>query len=123
MAHFAEIDENGIVNNVIVVSNDVLDSNNEEASGIDFLEPLFGHRNWKQTSYNAKIRKNYAGIGFVYDVQRNAFIEPKPYPSWTLDEPTCRWQSPTPYPTDGFTYFWNEAELAWNLQDFSGSEA
>ena len=88
---------------------------------------------YKQTSYNTvggihlqggtPLRKNFAGIGFTYDYQRDAFIPPKPYPSWELNEETCQWNAPTPQPTDGFTYNWNEANIAWELQDFSEPEA
>jgi hypothetical protein len=86
---------------------------------------------YKQTSYNTNrgihalggqpFRKNFAGIGFLYDAQLDAFIPPKPFNSWFLDEVTCQWEAPTPYPTDGFTYNWNESELAWELMDFSES--
>lgn len=119
MAHFAELDENGVVLQVIVVhNNELLDSNGveNEAKGIAFCQSLFGATtNWKQTSYNGNIRKNYAGIGFSYDVGRDAFISPKPYPSWILDENTCRWQAPVPYPTDGGNYYWDEATQSWVL--------
>jgi len=116
MAHYAFLDTNNIVTDVIVGI--------DETELIEGLEPetWYGNRRGqvcKRTSYNGKIRKNYAGIGFTYDANRNAFIAPKPFDSWILDEATCRWQSPTPYPTDGFTYSWNEAELDWELMDFS----
>jgi hypothetical protein len=115
MAHFAKV-ENGIVVNVIVAEQDVIDSG------------IFGH-GWVQTSYNTRngvhygqdgqpdggiaLRKNYAGIGYSYDSVRDAFISPQPYPSWTLDEDTCNWNSPTPYPTDGNIYAWDEATTSW----------
>ena len=118
MAHFAEIDDNNIVLRVLVTDNN--DPNGDE--GYQWLVNRLGGT-WVQTSYNNNIRKNFAGIGYTYDLQRDAFIAPKPFDSWTLDEATCRWQAPTPYPTDGFTYFWNEAELAWELADFSGNNA
>lgn len=94
MAHFAKLDENNIVLEVNVVNNNVLDPNNEEASGIAFLIELFGEGlNWKQTSYNGGIRKNYAGIGYTYDPIRDAFIPPKPDEGeWQLDEDTCLWK-------------------------------
>ena len=112
MSHFAELDENNIVIRVLVGDN------NLPNEGYDwFIENLGG--TWVQTSYNGNFRKNYAGLGFTYDPQRDAFIPPQPFESWTLDEDTCLWQAPTPYPTDGFTYSWNEAELAWELRDFS----
>jgi hypothetical protein len=118
MAHFAQIDENNLVIQVLVTDNN--DPNNDE--GYQWLLDNFAGT-WVKTSYNGNIRKNYAGIGFTYDSQRDAFIPPKPYPSWQLIEETCQWQSPVPYPTDGFTYLWNEADLAWELADFSGSDA
>ena len=115
MAHFAKLDENNVVLAVHVVNNDVITNNGVESEqlGIDFLTQLHGHINWKQTSYNNNIRKNYAGIGYVYDSTRDAFIPPKPYPSWTLNESTCQWNAPTPMPTDGTVYVWNEFELQW----------
>jgi hypothetical protein len=114
MAHFAKLDENNIVLEVNVVNNDVLDSSNEEASGIAFLtEWSGGYSNWKQTSYNATFRKHYAGPGWSYVPRLDAFIAPKPFESWLLDEETCRWQAPTPMPTDGKFYEWDEATLSW----------
>jgi hypothetical protein len=114
MAHFAKLDENNIVLEVNVVNNNALDLSNEEASGIAFLTQWSGgYSNWKQTSYNGTIRKNFAGNGFQYDAERNAFIAPKPFNSWTLDEATCCWQAPTPYPTDGKFYNWSEDDLTW----------
>lgn len=92
MAHFAEIDENNIVTQVIVVNNNAIDSSNEEASGIAFCQSLFGG-NWKQTSYNKTIRKNYACIGYTYDQERDAFIPPMPEEgNWALNEETCLWE-------------------------------
>jgi len=92
MAHFAKLDENNIVLEVLVVANDTLDVQNEEQSGIAFLKQLLGEEfNWKQTSYNSNFRKNYAGIGYVYDFERDAFIAPKPKNAVGLDEETCRW--------------------------------
>lgn len=114
MAHFTELDGN-LVTNVIVVNNEVLDSTNEEASGLDFLESIYGHRNFKQTSYNGNFRLNYAGIGFTYDEQRDAFIPPKPFASWVLNEDNCLWQAPVAYPTDGNRYAWNEDNQSWDL--------
>jgi hypothetical protein len=114
MAHFAKLDENNVVLEVNVVNNDVLDSSNEEASGIAFLtEWSGGYSNWKQTSYNATFRKHYAGPGWSYVARLDAFIAPKPYDSWILNEETCQWQAPTPYPTDGLMYQWVEADLNW----------
>ena len=98
MAHFAEINENGVVLRVIVVGNtDTSDANGVEKEhiGAAFCERLFGGT-WKQTSYNGNIRKNYAGIGYTYDAARDAFIPPQPGPEWTLDEYTCQWINPNP---------------------------
>lgn len=117
MAHFAKLDENNIVIDVNVVhNNELLDENNieREEKGIQFLiEWSKGHTNWKQTSYNATFRKNYAGIGDVYDAVRDAFIAPKPYSSWILNEETCRWNAPVPKPQDKKMYDWDEASLSW----------
>jgi hypothetical protein len=117
MAHFAKLDENNVVLAVHVVNNDVItvDGVESEQLGIDFLTQLHGHANWKQTSYNGTIRKNYAGIGYAYDSTRDAFIAPKLFNSWTLDEATCQWQAPTPYPTDGKYYYWSEDDLTWRI--------
>jgi hypothetical protein len=115
MAHFAQL-ENNIVKQVIVVSNqDILDENGQESEqkGIDFCSNLLGGT-WKQTSYNAKIRKNYAGIGYTYDEGRDAFIPPKPFNSWLLDEDTCQWKAPVDYPADGKRYIWNEEKTSWD---------
>jgi hypothetical protein len=115
MAHFAQI-ENNIVTQVIVVSNqDILDENGQESEqkGIDFCFNLL-NGTWLQTSYNGKIRKNYAGVGYTYDEGRDAFIAPKPFPSWVLNETTCQWKAPIDYPTDGKLYTWNEETQSWN---------
>jgi hypothetical protein len=114
MAHFAQL-ENNIVTKVIVVSNEVIideNGNESEQKGIDFCSNLLGG-NWKQTSYNGNFRKNFAGIGHTYDETRNAFIAPKPYNSWLLDEETCQWKAPVDKPTDDNFYIWNEANLNW----------
>ena len=117
MAHFAKLDENNIVLEVNVVNNNVLDMSNEEASGIAFLtEWSGGYSNWKQTSYNGTIRKNYAGIGYKYDATADVFIAPQPYPSWTLDE-NFDWQAPTPMPNDEGIYTWNESTLSWDTAE------
>jgi len=111
MAHFAKV-ENGVVTQVIVIEKEVLD---------------LGHwgdpKDWVQTSYNTQggvhtlggtpLRKNYAGVGFTYDSERDAFIPPKPYTSWVLDEETCLWNAPTPMPTDGKIYTWDETTTSW----------
>ena len=122
MAHFAELGMDNIVQRVIVVhNNELLDENNDEQEslGVAFCNGLFGGT-WVQTSYNGNIRKNFAGVGFTYDSTRDAFIAPKPYPSWVLDEETCRWETPTPMPTDppeGQTYRWDEDTTSWQLTD------
>ena len=106
MAHFAKVNEANIVIEVLVTDNDYPNE------GYDWLVETFGGR-WVQTSYNARIRQNFAGIGYYYDEARDAFIQPKPFESWTLDEETCQWVSPTPYPTDGKLYTWNEELTEW----------
>jgi hypothetical protein len=114
MAHYAQIDENNIVTQVIVIDNkDTADANGVEKEyiGAAFCERLFGGT-WKQTSYNGNIRKNYAGIGYTYQADIDAFVAPKPYASWTLDA-NAQWQAPTAMPTDGKIYSWNEETLAW----------
>ena len=112
MAHFAKLGVGNIVEQVVVVSNDIAIT---EQAGVDFINKLYNTRDvWKQTSYNSNIRKNFAGIGYHYDQTRDAFIAPKPFNSWTLDEATCRWQAPTPMPTtEGKRYYWSEDDLSW----------
>ena len=116
MAHFAELDANNTVLRVIVVSNaDTSDSDKSEPEGIGvaFCQSLFGANTiWKQTSYNGKIRKNYAGIGYTYREDIDAFVAPKPYPSWVLDE-SAQWQAPVPMPDDGEMYSWDEDAQSW----------
>jgi hypothetical protein len=115
MAHFAKIDQFGYVAQVIVVDNkDTSDAGGveKESIGAAFCERLFGGT-WKQTSYNGNFRKNYAGIGYKYDADRDAFIPPKPFASWVLEELTCQWKAPTPMPTDGKKYSWDEATTSW----------
>jgi len=113
MAHFAKLGVGNIVEQVIVVSNDIATT---EQAGSDFINKLYNTRDvWKQTSYNNNIRKNFAGIGYQYDQQRDAFIPPKPYNSWILDENTCRWNAPIPYPNDENRYKWNEQNQSWDL--------
>ena len=117
MAHFALLDENNKVINVIVVVNaviiDPVTGLEDETLGQDYLHTLFGPSGvWMQTSYNKTIRKNYAVIGGSYDATRDAFIPPHPYPSWLLDEATCTWVPPVPCPTDQH-YMWDEATLNW----------
>lgn len=117
MAHFAELDENNVVKQVIVVhNNELLDENGEEseAKGIAFCQSLFGG-NWIQTSYNATFRKNYAGIGFTYDESRDAFIRQQPFASWILNEETCNWEPPIPKPVeiDNMILIWDEETISW----------
>jgi hypothetical protein len=114
MAHFAEIGLNNTVLRVIVVhNNELLDENGveQESKGIDFCRNLLGGT-WVQTSYNNNFRKNFAGAGFTYDSERDAFISPKPYASWILNEDTCRWNAPVEMPEDG-VYQWDEDTLSW----------
>jgi hypothetical protein len=116
MAHFAQLDENNVVTQVIVVHNNdcQIGGVESEDAGIVFCKTLFGVSTiWKQTSYNGNIRKNYAGIGFTYDAGRDAFIPPQPFASWTLNEDTCLWDAPTPYPTDDKVYRWDEPTTSW----------
>jgi hypothetical protein len=114
MAHFAEIDDKNIVLRVLVTDND---APNE---GHDWLVENLGG-NWVKTSYNGNIRKNFAGIGYTYDSERDAFIPPKPFDSWLLDEATCRWVAPIPYPTDGLIYQWDEQTGDWSPSTFEVS--
>lgn len=111
MAHYAFLDNNNIVTEVIPGIN--------EDQLIDGLSPEEWYGNFRgqkclRTSYNGNIRKNHAGIGYTYDESRDAFIPPKPFESWLLNEETCGWNSPIPYPSDGSIYLWNEPELSWN---------
>ena len=109
MSHFAKVNAMGVVESVIVAEQ-------------DFIDTLPDKTSWVQTSYNTRggqhpenrpLRKNYAGIGYTYDPARDAFIPPKPYPSWTLDEQTCLWNPPVPHPNDGNVYSWNEESGSW----------
>ena len=111
MAHYAFLDENNIVTEVIVGV--------DESELLEGLTPEQWYGNFRgqrciRTSYNSNIRKKYAGIGDGYDEVRDAFISPQPYPSWVLDEETCQWQAPTPMPTDGKIYIWIEEILSWD---------
>tara|TARA_R110000822_G_scaffold86391_3_gene201422 strand:- start:99 stop:440 length:342 start_codon:yes stop_codon:yes gene_type:complete len=110
MAHYAFLDDSNLVVEVIVGI--------DETETIEGKTPEIWYSNFrgqtcKRTSYNGNIRKNFAGIGFTYDNERDAFIAPKPYESWVLDEAICVWEAPTPYPDDGKTYQWNEASQSW----------
>lgn len=115
MAHFAQLDENNVVTQVIVVAN----SDTADASGVEkehigaaFCERLFGGT-WKQTSYNGNKRKNYAGIGYTYREDIDAFVPPKPFASWLLNEATAQWEAPVAMPDDGGMYSWDENNQAW----------
>jgi len=108
MAHYAFLNENNIVTEVIVGKDETDTTHDWE----QYYGAIRGQV-CKRTSYNGNYRKNYAGIGCTYDTQRNAFIAPQPYSSWTLDEQTCGWYPPTPMPTDGKRYRWNEPTTSW----------
>ena len=116
MAHFAQLDENNVVLQVIVVNNSdtMVDGQESEAKGIAFCQSLFGaDTRWAQTSYSGSFRVRYAGIGYTFNVALNAFIPPQPYPSWTLNTTTCDWDPPVPMPNDGKFYRWDEPTLSW----------
>ena len=118
MAHFTKIGINGKVIEVTKVNNEVIldaNGNESETNGIDFLTKLTGYPVWKQTSYNNNFRKNFAGIGYTYDEDRDAFIAPKPFNSWILNETTCQWEAPVAYPNDDQDYKWNETIKNWEL--------
>ena len=117
MAYFAQLDDASLVIDVIAVNNDTIDNlpfPESEPIGVAFCQSLYGSDTvWKQTSYNSNFRKNYAGFGFTYDSVLDAFIPPKPYPSWLLNTTTCKWNAPVPKPQDGQIYYWDEATLSW----------
>jgi len=130
MASFAKLNSNNIVERVESVVNEVIKDSNgveQESIGINFLKTLYNepNANWKQTSYNTRggihvlggipFRKNFAGKGYVYNENKDAFIPQKPYESWILNENTCLWEAPIPYPNDGKIYFWNEETQNWAL--------
>tara|TARA_R100000995_G_C3398723_1_gene83884 strand:+ start:175 stop:555 length:381 start_codon:yes stop_codon:yes gene_type:complete len=126
MAHFAKLGKGNIVERVEVVTNDIATT---EQAGVDFLKSLYGNDTvWKQTSYNANIRKNYAGLGYTYSVEKDAFISPQTHRGWKLNDETCKWEAPVAYPntfTQNLTdengepmadiYYWNENKLKWEL--------
>ena len=123
MAHFAKIRNDNIVERVEVVHNNIA---TDEQAGITFLQNLYNDTaTWKQTSYNTlanthklsgtAFRKNYASVGYTYDETKNAFIAPKPYASWVLNDDTCLWESPVAYPDDGERHTWNEDTTSWDL--------
>ena len=119
MAYFAKLGVGNIVEQVISINNSVITDVNgveQEKLGVDFINKLYNTRDvWKQTSYNNNIRKNFAGIGYTYDEDRDAFIPPKPFQSWILNEDICRWEAPVSYPQDGNRYKWNESTLTWDI--------
>lgn len=119
MAHFAQLDEQSKVTRVIVVNNETINNlpfPQSEPIGVEFCKSLYGIETiWKQTSYNATFRKNYAGIGFTYSSELDAFVPPQPYPSWLLNVQTAKWEPPVPYPDDGKEYYWDETTLSWVL--------
>jgi hypothetical protein len=121
MAHFAQLDENNLVTQVVVVNNeDVgnLEFPESEPLGIAFLQQFLGTETvWKQTSYNNNFRKNYGGVGSTYDSELDAFINPKEYPSWVLNRDTVRYEPPAPFPEDGRNYYWDEPSLSWMLNE------
>jgi hypothetical protein len=128
MAHFAQLDANNVVTQVIVVANkDTADANGVEKEyiGAAFCEKLFGGT-WKQTSYNGNIRKNYAGIGYTYNADIDAFVPPKPFASWVLNNETAQWEAPAPMPADAGTgeppkmYAWDEATTSWKETELAG---
>ena len=115
MAHYAKLDETNNIISVHTLNNEVItdnDGNEQEQLGIDFLTQLHGGT-WKQTSYNGNIRKNYAGVGDTYDDTRDAFISPQPFDSWVLNETTCRYEAPVPYPSDNKMYELDEDIINW----------
>jgi hypothetical protein len=126
MAYFAKLGTGNIIEKVISINNDVITDANgveQEQLGVDFINKLYNTRDvWKQTSYNNNIRKNYAGIGYTYDQTRDAFIPPKPFPSWILNETTCLWEAPITRPEltqeqldNGVGHIWNETNQTWDL--------
>jgi hypothetical protein len=124
MAYFAKLGTGNIIEQVISINNSVITDSNgieQEQLGVDFINKLYNTRDvWKQTSYNRTFRKNYAGIGYQYDQTRDAFIAPKPFNSWLLNETTCRWEAPVAMPTtvleDNQYYSWNESIINWEIK-------
>ena len=116
MAHFAKLDKDNKVTEIIVVANNVLLDDNgyeQESLGLEFIASLGLDGVWVQCSYNGTIRRSYPGRGFTYDEERDAFIPPKPFESWVLDEDTCLWVAPIPMPQDGAIYTWDEQAGDW----------
>ena len=122
MAHFAKIGLNNKVINVVSVhNNELLDANGveQEVLGCQFLQGITGWAVWKQTSYNANFRKHFAGVGYTYDEGRDAFIAPKPFNSWVLNEETCNWEAPVAKPDEENQYKWSEENQQWEVVDNS----
>jgi len=119
MAYFAKLGTGNIIEQVISINNSVITDSNgveQEQLGVDFINKLYNTRDvWKQTSYNKTFRKNFAGIGYQYDQARDAFIEPKPFNSWILNEDTCIWKAPVDRPDNENIYTWNESTLTWDI--------
>jgi hypothetical protein len=118
MAHFAKLDENNVVVEVVIVRNEdmLVDGVENEQAGIDYLESLGFTGRWVQTSYNATFRKNYAAVGQRYDEEKDAFMPTPLYPSWILNQETFKWEAPVPKPAedpDGFLYYWDEETMSW----------
>ena len=115
MAHFAEINEEGIVQRVLVLSNERITQDGEEVEelGTAYLQNMFPDTDWVQTSYNDNFRKRYEGKGMKYDVERDAFIYPQPFPSWLLNEESLSWEAPFPKPDDDKYYQWDEESKSW----------
>ena len=124
MAYFAKLGTGNIIETVISINNTVITDTNgveQEQLGVDFINKLYGTNDiWKQTSYNRNFRKNFAGIGYSYDQTRDAFIAPKPFNSWILNETTCEWEAPVAKPTTELQnnqyYFWNESDINWEIK-------
>ena len=114
MAHFVRIENGVVVQGIVVADKDTADEHGveKEEIGIAFCSNLLGGT-WKQTSYNARIRKHYAGIGYTYDETLDAFIAPKPFASWLLDKDKAEWKAPVDYPTEEGKYTWNEETTSW----------
>jgi hypothetical protein len=117
MANFAQLDENNLVIQIIVISDDICGDYpfpDSEPLGQAYCQEIFGpETTWKQTSYNGSFRYNYAGVGFLYEDDADAFIPPKTFPSWLLDTNTYTWVAPIPYPSEGGSYYWDEEEQNW----------
>ena len=126
MAHFAELDDNNVVLQVVVVSNQYImgmDGNDDEAQGVAFCQTNISPNRWKQTSYNGNFRGRFAGIGFTYNEENDQFVPPSPYPSWSYNYTDCRWEPPVNYPEDGQNYDWDEDTNTWVLASYPTIQA